>query len=81
MAPARPHNIVFFNGQEQNARRFGKSPSKKKCVRNLGNFMFNLFHKYDTNKKCMIMISYMCLSNEFIIKVIMNMKLVLTSKA
>ena len=50
-------------------------------VRNLGNFMFNLFHKYDPSKKYMNMISYMCLSNKFIIKDIMNIKLVLTSDA
>ena len=43
--------------------------------------MFKLFYKYDPNKKCMNIISCMCLSKEFIIKVIMNMKLVLTSKA
>ena len=42
--------------------------------------MFKLFYKYDANKKCMNMISYMCLSKEFIIKVIMNKKLVLTRK-
>ena len=43
--------------------------------------MFNLFYKYDASKKCMNMISYMCLSKKYIIKVIMNIKLVLTSKA
>ena len=43
--------------------------------------MFNLFYKYDASKKYMNMILYMCLSKKFIIKDIMNMKLVLTSKA
>ena len=41
--------------------------------------MLNLFHKYDASKKCMNIVSYMCLSKEYIIKVIMDIKLVLTS--
>jgi len=57
-----------------------RSLQQANIVRKLGKFMFNLFHKYDANKKCMNMISCMCLSKEFIIKVIMSMKLVLTSK-
>ena len=43
--------------------------------------MFKLFHKNDASKKNMNKISYMCLSKKYIIKIIMNIKLVLTSKA
>ena len=41
--------------------------------------MFDLIHKIDVSKK--IMISYMRLSKGYIIKVIMNINLVLNSKA
>ena len=49
------------------------------CVRNLDKFMFNLILKIDVSMK--IMISYMRLSKEYTIKVIMNINLVLNSKA
>ena len=49
------------------------------CVRNLDKFMFNLILKIDVSKK--IMISYMRLSKEYTIKVIMNINLVLNSNA
>ena len=68
-------------GDAAQAAAAAASELSAKSVRNLGNFMFNLFHKYDASKKYMNMISYMCLSNKFIIKDIMNMKLVLTSDA